>query len=187
MKRWCIAVCLGLLALGSGASGSTFLHVDRKDLAAQAAAVVVGRVLEVNSFWAPSGRIIVTEAMVQVDELLVGDAPTVAIVKTFGGTVDGYTVEAHGFPTFEKGARLLLYLERENQDSANHRVLGYLEGQYRIVTGAGGVETAMPMVDAGARLLTADGRPAPAPAKILLQDLREEVREAGRSAGRLVY
>ena len=62
-------------------------------------------------------------------------------------------------------------------------MLGYLEGQYRVEIGDGGIETAMPMVDAGARLLTADGRPAPAPAKILLQDLREEVRDRGPRRG----
>jgi len=124
MKRWCIATCLGLLAAGTPASGSTFLHVGREKLAVEAAAVVVGRVLDVSSFWSQSGRIIETEAMVAVDEVLVGESPTVAIVKTFGGTVDGYTVEAHGFPTFEKGSRLVLFLERDARDTAKHRVLG---------------------------------------------------------------
>ena len=184
MKRWVVSAWIGLLVTAA-AGASTFMHVDRAELAARAAAVVVGRVLEVNSFWDPSGRIIVTEAMVAVDEALVGEAPTVAIVKTFGGTVDGYTVEAHGFPTFAAGERLLLYLENDTV-AGNHRVLGYREGQYRIVRDAKGIEMALPTVDAGARLLTADGRPAPQPRALALQELREEIRDAGRRAGRPV-
>ena len=184
MKRWVVSAWIGLL-VAAAAGGSTFLHVSRSELAAKAAAVVVGRVLEVNSFWTASGRIIETEAMVAIDEVLVGEAPTVAIVKTFGGTVDGYTVEAHGFPTFAEGERLLLYLENDRAAGV-HRVLGYREGQYRVERDAKGVEMAIPTVDEGARLLTADGRPAPQPRALALQALRDEVRDAGRRAGRQV-
>ncbi|HXT50298.1 MAG TPA: hypothetical protein VN811_04605, partial [Thermoanaerobaculia bacterium] len=168
------------------ASGSTFLHMSRAELAAKASSVVLGNVLSVESFWTKSGRIIVTEAMVEVEDAVLGEAPSVVRVRTFGGTVNGYTVEAHGFPTFEKGERLLLFLEQDKADPDATRVLGYQEGMYRVAMDKAGREVAHPTVDAGARLLTADGKVAPVQRPVLLDDLRGEVRELGRRAGRLV-
>lgn len=188
MRRctWLAWVAL-VAAVAAPLSGSTFLHMSREELATQAGAVVVGEVLQVNSFWEPTGRIIVTEAMVAVEEVLLGEAPTVAVVRTFGGTVDGFTVEAHGFPVFEVGARMLLYLENDRAVQGAHRVLGFREGQYRVVRGARGEELAVPMLDAGARLLTPDGRPAPEPVVVPLDEMRRQIRDAGVRAGREVY
>jgi len=186
MKRWQSFLGVGLLLLAVPASGSTFLHMSRAELAAKASAVVVGDVLSVESFWTKDGRVIVTEAMVEVEDAILGEAPSVVVVRTFGGTVNGYTVEAHGFPTFEKGQRLLLFLEQDNAEPDAARVLGYQEGMYRVALDKAGREVAHPTVDAGARLLTADGKVAPLPRPILLDDLRGEVRELGRRAGRPV-
>jgi hypothetical protein len=177
---------LGLLLAAVPASASTFLHVSREELTAKAAAVVVGDVLEVESFWSDDGRIIVTEARVLVEEALVGDSPSVVLVRTFGGTVNGFTVEAHGFPTFAKGERLLLFLENDRRVQGAHRVLGYQEGKYRIVRDGSGREMAVPTVDGGAQLLKADGRPAPAPRAFALEDMREQIIESGRRSGRIV-
>ena len=186
MKRWQSFLGAGLLLMAAPASGSTFLHMSRAELAQKASAVVVGNVLSVESYWTKSGRIIVTEAMVEVEDAILGEAPSVVIVRTFGGTVNGYTVEAHGFPTFNKGERLLLYLEKDQADPGATRVLGYQEGQYRVRLDKAGREVAVPTVDGNARLLTAEGKAAPTPRPIPLDELRTEVREYARQAGRPV-
>ena len=186
MRRWKSFLAVGVLLLAAPAHGSTFLHMSRAELAAKASAVVVGNVLSVESFWTKSGRVIVTEAMVEVEDAVLGEAPSVVRVRTFGGTVNGYTVEAHGFPTFEKGQRLLLFLEKDQAEPDATRVLGYQEGMYRVAFDKAGREVANPTVDAGARLLTADGKAAPPPRPILLDELRGEIRELGRRAGREV-
>jgi hypothetical protein len=178
---------LGLLLAVVPASASTFLHVSRAELTKRAAAVVVGDVLEVESFWTDDGRVIVTEAKVLVEQTLVGDSPSVVLVRTFGGTVNGFTIEAHGFPTFAKGERLLLFLEHDGKARGAHRVLGYQEGKYRVIRDEAGTEIAVPTVDGHARLLTKDGRQAPAPRAIALDSLRAEVQQLGRRAGRIVY
>jgi len=116
MRRWQSFLGVGLLLLAVPAGGSTFLHMSRAELAAKASSVVLGNVLSVESFWTKSGRIIVTEAMVEVEDAVLGEAPSVVRVRTFGGTVNGYTVEAHGFPTFAKGERVLLFLEQDKAD-----------------------------------------------------------------------
>jgi hypothetical protein len=186
MRRWQSFLGAGLLLLAVPASGSTFIHMSRTELAEKASAVVVGNVLSVESFWTKSGRIIVTEAMVEVEDAILGETPSVVIVRTFGGTVNGYTVEAHGFPTFTEGERLLLFLEKDGADPGATRVLGYQEGLYRVAIDKAGREVAHPSVDGDARLLTADGRPAPPARPILLDDLRGQIREIGRQAGRPV-
>ena len=186
MRRWQSFLGAGLLLLAAPASGSTFLHMSRAELTEKASAVVVGNVLSVESFWTRSGRIIVTEAMVEVEDAVLGEAPSVVIVRTFGGTVNGFTVEAHGFPTFAKGERVLLFLEKDQAEPNATRVLGYQEGMYRVAFDKAGREVAYPTVDGNARLLTADGRPAPTPRPLLLDDLRGEVRELARQSGRPV-
>jgi hypothetical protein len=183
MKRLVSIALLLLLVVAIPVGASTFLRMSQKDLIRDSAAVVQGRVLQVNSFWEKTGRIIVTEALVRVDEAVYGDVPSVVVVRTFGGTVDGFTVEAHGFPKFRVNEQLLLYLEPE-RDGAS-RVTGYQQGQFRIVRDKAGVAYAVPTED-GSRIVTPDGRTA-APAKaVRLDALKESIRNEARRAGRVV-
>jgi hypothetical protein len=94
--------------------------------------------------------------------------------------VNGFTVEASGFPTFTVGERVLLFLEPD-AEAGLLRVNGYQQGLYRIVQRPDGIESAVPAVDHGVQLLSASGarvRPLPAMA---LDDLRQLIRaEFGR-------
>ena len=183
MKR---LVSIGLLALAVAVvplSASTFLQMSPRDLVRDSAAVVQGQVLKVSSFWDQGGRVIMTEALVQVEEKILGNTPSVVVVRTFGGTVNGYTIEAHGFPKFRANERVLLYLEAE-KDGAT-RVTGYQQGHFRIITDKGGVERAVPTVD-GADIVTRNGRFA-GPAKTLRLDaLKSSIRNEARQAGRFL-
>ena len=73
-----------VLALVVPAGASTFLALSRQELVAQSDAVVQGRVLKVSSFWGQEGRVIMTEALIQIEEKIRGNAPTVVRVRTFG-------------------------------------------------------------------------------------------------------
>lgn len=173
MKRlvWLALFAMMLAVIPAGAS--TFQAMSRGELKAQSNAVVQGKVLQVNSFWSPSGRVIVTEAMVQVEEKLRGDAPSVVIVRTFGGTVNGYTVEAHGFPKFAANDRVLLFLQGADDVA---EVTGYRQGQYRIVVDKAGVEMAVPTVERGVRLLNRDGSEAAMPKALRLDEFKTFIR-----------
>lgn len=175
MKRssWIGLVLLALTVAAAPAVASTFIALDQRELVAQSDAVVQGRVLKVNSFWSPSGRVILTEVMVQVEEKILGDAPSVVVLRTAGGTVDGYTVEAHGFPKFEAGERTVLFLQN-SADLAS--VTGYRQGQYRIVRDKAGVDMAVPTLGPNVRLLHRDGTPAAAPKAVRLDQLKAQIR-----------
>jgi hypothetical protein len=158
--------------------------MTQKDLVRDSAAVVQGHVVKVSSFWDPTGRIVMSEALVRVEEKVFGEAPSVVVVRTFGGQVGGFRVDADGFPKFGVNDHLLLFLEPE-QDGAT-RVTGYQQGQYRVVQDKAGALLAVPAFD-GASLLTRDGSKA-APAKAMpLDELKASIRSDARRAGRVVY
>lgn len=184
MKRLVSGVLLIALVAAVPVAASTFLAMDSMDLAREADAVVQGRVLKVDSFWEPTGTVIVSEAMVEVEEQVFGRTPTVVRVKTFGGEVDGYHVEAHGFPVFAAGERVLLYLEADGEDTM--RVTGYQLGHYRLVSGKDGVELAVPTLDEGAHMLAADGTQVPVPRTQPLAELKNQIRAEALQLGKSI-
>ncbi len=179
----CRLLALALLA-AAPAAASTFIALTPEELVRDAAAVVEGRVVEVSSFWNAERTAILTEATLEVDDAVVGEAPAFVTLRTFGGRVGDYVIEAHGFPRFAVGDRLLVFLEPEREGA--HKVLGYLQGQYRIRTDAAGRTMAEPMSDFGARLLRRDGTEAPAPKARPLVELKRQLRDLADRAGRPV-
>lgn len=145
---------LTLSVLPAGAS--TFLAMSEEELVAESSAVVRGTIVSVDSFWNAEHTMIVTEVVVEVEKVVVGEAPRFVTLRTAGGTVGDYTVLAHGFPTFQPGERSLVFLGAGADEA--FRVTGYQLGHYRIHTNRHGVEVAVPTVDQNVRLLSADGR-----------------------------
>jgi len=182
MKRFLgLSLCALALAVAVPASASTFIGLTTDELVATSDAIVQGEVLQVHSFWSKSGRIIVTEAIVRVTETVAGKSPSAVVLRTFGGTVEGYTVEAHGFPKFEKGQELLLFVS--NQKDGTAEVNGYRQGQYRIVRDKGGVLMAVPTVEEGVRLVTRGGQAAARPQALRLDTFKSQIQAGARRAG----
>ena len=178
-NRLLVGLAVALVAIAMPAAASTFFAMDQHELLTASSAVVQGKVLDVRSFWNEDSTIIITEARVEVQELVAGDAPAVVTVKTFGGEVGDYRIEAHGFPTFAAGEQVLLYLE---QDGRDYRVAGYRQGQYRVVDTAKG-KVAKPTLEEGVRLFTKTGKLAPRPAAIELDVLKNNIRSGRELVG----
>jgi len=188
----CWAVALSA-ALSMPAAGSTFVAMDEDSLLLAADAVVRGEVVSVDSFWNDRHTLIVTEAVFEVQDVLVGDAPTYVTLRTAGGTVGDATVEAVGFPTFYQGERALLFLERDDAKPLGkvhtagrpegYRVTGYQLGHYRIVRDRDGGDIAVPTADPGLKLVTPDGSRALAPRVHRLDELEGRLRQAGQRLG----
>ncbi|MEZ4239930.1 MAG: hypothetical protein R3F59_28025 [Myxococcota bacterium] len=179
MNRTLRAAAVGGLAAcalaGGEARASSFLAMDLDQLVAQSDAVVVAEVLDTHSFWDKDHRVILTEATLAVDERLLGNPPRILTVTTFGGTVDDYTVVAHGFPSFADGERVAVFLERHPDGTL--RVTGYQLGLYD-VEDADGDTIVVPTLDSGTRLVRPNGEPMPAPTTRDLQTFRDDVRRA---------
>jgi len=182
MRRAWFGVALALaLALPAGAS--TFLAMSRDELVEKSSAVVTGRVVEVASFWNNEGTAIMTEAVIQIADSILGRVDSHVRVRTFGGEVDGYRIVALGFPTFTRGEKLLLFLEP--QKGGVYKVLGYQQGEFRVRADETGREMAVPTWEADTvRILKADGKPARVPRAVPLEDFKREIRETADRIGR---
>jgi hypothetical protein len=173
MKRAVLTVALLLALTALPAGASTFVAMSDAELVAQSDAVVVGEVLETFSYWNENKSMIFTEAVIHVHDVVAGNAPAVLNVRTPGGVVGGYKVEAHGFPAFRQGQRQLLFVHHGQANVLE--VTGFQQGQYRIERRRDGVRMAVPAL-AGVQLLTRSGAPAPRPQAVPLEDLVSSIR-----------
>ena len=171
-----IFACLALVALSSQAS--TFLSMGLPDLVSEADAVIQGRVMEVESFWNEAGTMILAEARVVVEEVVHGSVSPEVTILTFGGEVGHERVTAIGFPRFSPGERLLLFLGRQPDGSV--RVVGYQQGQFRIVPTARGKEMAVSALDEEVRVLAPNGRLAARPKVVELSLFKDQIRAEAR-------
>jgi hypothetical protein len=182
MKRNAVWLLVFAALVAAPAAASTFIALTHEELVRDAEAVIVGRIVEVGSFWNAEHTAILTEATLEVEDTVVGAAPAYLTLRTFGGRVGDYVIEAHGFPRFVLGERLLVFLEPEQEGA--HKVLGYLQGQYRIRPNAAGQDIAEPLADFGARVLRRDGSEAPAPRALPLAQLKSQLRDIAGRVGR---
>ncbi len=191
-----LAIFAVLFAVGVvvPAAASTFVAMSEKDLVAASDSVVRGHVVNVESFWNDDHTLIISEAVFEVESVIVGAAPRFITLRTAGGTVDDDTVEAIGFPIFRTGERALVFLQRDDDkplgrvhtkgDHEGYRVAGYQLGQYRIFQDRNGREIAVPAADPGVRFVRKDGRSAELPRARRLESFEEEIRQIGNQLGR---
>lgn len=173
MKRLCLCGVLACALLAAPAGASTFIAMSDLELVAGSDAVVVGEVLYTYSYWNPEGTLIFTDAVLHVQESIVGQASGLVAVRTPGGQIADFGVEAHGFPSFEEGQRQVLFLHQTSEGTM--AVTGFQQGQYRVVRRSDDVDVAIPALR-GVRLLQADGQPAPAPRAVPLEQLKQTIR-----------
>jgi hypothetical protein len=173
MRRLSILWVAVVLVLAIPAGASTFVAMDPAELLAQSDAVVEGRVQNVQSFWNEDHTLIFSHSLIEVESTVAGHAARFITVRTPGGTVGDYTVQAEGFPAFRRGERVLLYV---NQNGGAYTVTGHRLGHYQIRTLTDGSEIAEPTLEAGVTLLRLDGAPAPRPQALRLEELKAQIR-----------
>lgn len=180
MKRLMLVGALACALVAAPLSASTFLAMQGSELVAQSDAVVVGEVLYTYSYWNREGTMVFTDAVVHVQSSVLGKASGLVTVRTPGGTVADFRVEAEGFPAFAAGQRQVLFLHQAADGVME--VTGYQQGQYRVITRSDGVEVAVPALK-GARLLTASGAPAALPRAMELSHLTRSIQAEAQGLG----
>lgn len=151
MHRRSLALVALLLALAVPMSASQFVELPFDQVAREARYVVRGTVVDTWSAWDDSREVIYTYATVRVTRYF-GETtgPDVLLVRNVGGTVDGYTQEAVGFPAIRRGERAVFFLS--GNDSALE-IHAYNQGKF-LVRQRDGVEVlvADPVKQGDARL-----------------------------------
>jgi hypothetical protein len=134
-RRLIIGALLLVLALPLAAS--QFIQQPFDVVARESSLIVRGQVLDTYSAWDASREVIFTYATVRVSRYF-GEAtgPDTLVVREVGGTVDGYTQEAIGFPAIRRGEQVVLFLSNWD-DSSDYRIHAFNQGKYLVRDRAG--------------------------------------------------
>src|SRR5688500_9456248 len=129
-----------LLAVALPLSASQFIDMPFDQVARESQFIVRGTIGETFSAWDDAHEVIYTYATVRVNRYF-GEStgPDTVMIREVGGTVDGYTMEAIGFPAIRSGEDVVLMLGRW-EDSTDYRIHAFNQGKY-LVRNRGGVET----------------------------------------------
>jgi len=156
-RRSLSIVTLLLVALSVPVSASQFVDQPFDQVARESAYIVRGTIVDTWSAWNGAHDVIYTFATVRVHRYF-GEAtgPDTLVVREVGGTVEGYTMEAIGFPAVRRGEEVVLLLSKWD-DGSDLRIHAYNQGKY-LVRDRGGVEVlvADPVTQGSDRLDRAD-------------------------------
>lgn len=147
------SLIIGLLfILALPLSASQFVELPFEQVAGESQYVVRGTIGQTWSAWDDAHEVIFTYATLQVSRYFGEAGPATLVIREVGGTVDGYTQEAIGFPVIRAGEDVVLMLSRW-EDGADFRIHAFNQGKY-LVGRRGGREvvTADPVRQGEARL-----------------------------------
>ena len=135
MDRRFLALVALLLALAVPMSASQFIELPFDQVAREAKYIVRGTVLDTFAAWDSDHEVIYTYATVRVTRYF-GETtgPDTLVVRNVGGSVDGYTQEAIGFPEIRRGENLVLVLAEED---AALQIHAYNQGKLLVRQRAG--------------------------------------------------
>lgn len=140
MRRRSLGLGLLLIALALPLSASQFVDLSFDQLATESNLIVRGQILNTWSAWDESREVIFTYATVRVSRYFgeTTGADTIT-VREVGGSVDGYTQEAIGFPMIRRGEDVVLMLAPWADGSDDLRIHGFSQGKF-LVKNRGGRE-----------------------------------------------
>jgi hypothetical protein len=159
-RRSLSLVTLFLIVSALPLSASQFIEQPFDQVAREATFAVRGAVVDTWSAWNDAHDVIYTYATLRVSRYFGENAgPDTLVVREVGGTVDGYTQEAIGFPAIRRGEQVVLFLS-EWDGSSDYRIHAFNQGKY-LVRQRGGIETLVAdPVKQGEERITASGRQA---------------------------
>jgi hypothetical protein len=133
-RRSLSLVTLLLVLCAVPMSASQFVDVSFDQVARESSLIVRGTVVNTYSAWDDAHELIFTYATVRVHRYF-GEAtgPDTLVVREVGGTVDGYTQEAIGFPAIRNGENVVLMLARWD-DGTDYRIHAFNKGKYLVRT-----------------------------------------------------
>src|SRR5687767_14911377 len=132
MRHRSIIVVGLLLMLAVPLSASQFVEMSFEQVAAESQYIVRGTIGQTWSAWDNAHEGIYTHATVKVSRHFGETAgPDTMMIREAGGTVDGYTMEAIGFPAIGSGEDVELMLSHW-EDRADLRIHAFNLGKYLV-------------------------------------------------------
>jgi hypothetical protein len=127
------AVVLTMLAAAPPASPTTVVAPTFEELVRRAESVIVARVVNTRSAWVESrsGRSIVTDVTVSIEQTLKGPAYAERSYEFLGGTIGEDTLVVEGAPVFRVGDRDVLFVNESGRPASP--IVGFMYGRFPIV------------------------------------------------------
>lgn len=113
MWRWAAVLALALAAFAP-AEATTMIRMGVEELVASNEAVVLGRVVDVQSYWNSEGSFILSDVTVEVLDVLKGSAAKEITLTVMGGSVGELTTLILAGPEMMVDGEYLLFLNRED-------------------------------------------------------------------------
>jgi hypothetical protein len=152
-RRLLPLISLLLIVSALPLAASQFVDRPFDEVARESALIVRGTVGPTWSAWDDAHEVIYTYATVRVGRYF-GDAtgPDTLVIREAGGIVDGYAMEAIGFPMIREGQEVVLMLAKWDHGT-DYRIHAYNQGKF-LVRNRGGIEVLVsdPETQGSARL-----------------------------------
>lgn len=119
-----------LLALAIPMAASQFVEQPFDEVARGAQFIVRANVIDTWSQWDDAHQVIFTYATLRVTRYF-GETtgPDTLVIREVGGTVDGYTMDAVGFPVLRRNEQIVAFLATDGEEL---RIHGYNQGKFLV-------------------------------------------------------
>ena len=124
-----IAWCSLILVLGVGTGRAAMRQFPMEDLARKADAIVLGTVLQQESAWDAQHTAIHTDVTVAVEQVLAGTPGNIVTLRVAGGIVDGIGMRTSNDASFQKGERVIVFLDTTAIPSS---IVGMQQGKFTV-------------------------------------------------------
>ena len=131
MHRRSLIVVGLLFALALPLSASQFVDLPFEQVVNESQYIVRGTIGQTWSAWDDAHEVIYTYATINVRRHFGEAGPATLMIREVGGTVDGYTMDAIGFPVLRSGEDVVLMLSRW-EDGADYRIHAFNQGKYLV-------------------------------------------------------
>jgi len=121
---------------------SVMRYLSLEDQCDMAEVIVVATATSQSSSWDDNRLRIYTDTRFEVEQTVKGDVGGIIIMRQLGGQVGDIGMSVAGSPVFLEGESYVLFLDP--RPDGKFRVVGFSQGCYPVVTGAGGKARVMP-------------------------------------------
>ena len=122
-----------VLVLPGTTHATTLVRLSLEQLSQASSAIVRGRVVSQESRLSANGKQVVTLTTIAVEQSMKGRPSATLVVEQPGGAVGNRRVRVAGTIQFRPETRYMLFLEPSTSGEGRFRMVGMLQGAYRIL------------------------------------------------------
>ena len=130
----CLIGLLLIVILPKDYSWGAMIAYSTEELTNQSESIIIGTVLEMNSYWNEDKTLIFTDTLIQVQEFIKGSfAENPITVRHIGGTIGDLVLKVSDTPNFQLNDEVILFLNND-PESENIKILqARTQGKYSIL------------------------------------------------------